>query len=204
MDRKRTVNINISVTAVISIVLIIAIVVAAATYMNSNAEAESQLTVTEIKHAFEDESDIVTQSDNIDLTVTYRAVKKLGIELPLTENKERISCKGKVKGGYDLSKIKIKKDEEQKIIKLKMPKMKIIAKEINKSSIKHESIKRALFHWKDMDYTIKLMDKLEKQLVKEARKSDDFENKALENAEKTLGKLIKNVPGGDSYKVVCI
>lgn len=188
----------------ISVTSIILLLIIAAAFVYNKAVAEEELSVTEIEHKLQAESDIVTESDNIKISVTYRAVKKLGIELPFTENKEKISCKGKVKGGYDLSKVDVKKDEDQKIIKIRMPKMKIISKEIDKESIEHESLKSALFHWKDMDYTITLMDDLEKELVKQAKKNGEFEEKALENAEKVLGGLIKKIDGSGEYKVVCV
>jgi hypothetical protein len=61
----------------------------AGTGILSKAIADQELKVKDVKHAFKAESDIVTQSDDITIKVTYRSVKKLGIELPLTETREK-------------------------------------------------------------------------------------------------------------------
>lgn len=199
--KNRTVNINISTG---TIILIVAAIVLLGGGAINKAVTYNELTASEVEHALKDESDIVTQSDTIKISATYRSVKKLGIELPLTENKEKFSAKGIVKGGYNLNKIKVTTDNENKIIKIKMPKMKIIAKELDMDSIEHESLKTSIFNWKDMDYGFDLTGDLEKELVKQAKMNEEFEEKALSHAEQVIGNLINKIEGSEGYTIICI
>lgn len=199
---SKTINIRIGSGAIVFIIVLIAALLAG-TGILSKAIADQELKVKDVKHAFKAESDIVTQSDDITIKVTYRSVKKLGIELPLTETREEITAKGTVKAGYNLDKVKVTTDKEHKIVKVRMPKMKIISKELDMDSVEHESLESSIFNWKGEDYTLKMVGILEKELVKQAKKGGEFEEKALKHAEKVLGNLVKKLEGGEDYTVVC-
>ena len=199
---NRTINIRIGGGAIVIIIVLIAAILAG-TGILSKAIADQELDVKDVKHAFKAQSDIVTMSDEIKIKVTYRSVKKLGIELPFTETREDITAKGTVKGGYNLDKVEVTKDKEHKIIKVRMPKMKIISKGLDMDSVEHESLESSIFNWKGEDYTLKMVGILEKELVKQEKKNGKFEEKALKHAEKVLGGLVSKLEGGDDYAVVC-
>lgn len=195
--KEKRIKITVSATFIVVALLTIGLIV------NHFADNETTLNTSELEQSLQSESDIVTQSNNMKVSATYKAVKKLGFTLPFTETKEKISCKGSVKAGYNMKHITISSDDDKKIIYVNMPKFKIISTTIDKESFEHDSIAWSIFNLKGIDYTVELMDTLEKELAKEAKANLEFKEKALKNAEKVIGEFIAKIDSAKGYRVIC-
>ena len=199
MDNKKRISVKVTISATLIIAMIIAAYVVGTHYAKENAKLDMKT----ISQVIKSENDLVTVSDTISAETTYTTVKKFIIKLPFTKNKEQISFQGIVKAGYNLGKATVTSDEANKTIHVELPKMKIIAKDVDEKSFKHNSIKRALLNWKDMDYTVDLMGKLEDRLVETAKQNSEFRAKALKNAEDNIKDLFKKANVANGYTVVC-
>ena len=121
--------------------------------------------------------------------------------LPGTTNKYVFTCEGTISAGYDLSKINVDIDNENKVITVKMPRMKIISSEVDHGSFKEIHQNKSIFNSNDVKRNNEVMDKLGKAMKKKAKEDPKFIKMTEESASSTIKVLLNTSSVTKDYEV---
>lgn len=117
--------------------------------------------------------------------------KPFGLDIPLINRNYIYSYDGVIKAGIDFAKIKLDVNEENKMITVKMPPVKILSCEVKEDSLVIYEEKKNIF----MPLRLKDISEAKKALVKEAEEKA-IANGLLENARQNAEILIKGFLSG--------
>lgn len=121
--------------------------------------------------------------------------------LPGTTNKYVFTYEGTINAGYDLSKIDVDVDDDNKIITVKMPKMKIISSEVDDNSFKVVYKTKSAFNNNDVERNADVRAKCNKAMVKKAKSDVRFIKMTQSSARNTIKAFIKAASVTKDYTV---
>ena len=155
-------------------------------------EVEKKITSKIIQDGLNNMGFLISQEYFFTEVVEYSSVKTfLSFNVPLTESGYLISYDGKVEAGIDMMKAEVIKDEDKKLITIRLPKPEIKSVSIDFDSFKVYSEKESIFNpIKVADYNNSM-----KELEATAR-SKAVERGVLDRAEKNARVVISGLISG--------
>lgn len=185
---------NTKVMGVLVIILLVALI-ALGLYIKFNLDDKST------KVGFEDIGELATQeSICTEVEVTDDPRELFGFDIPFTTSKLIYSYDIIVKAGIDFEKIEYDVNEKKKEIEVKLPKFKILSKELDLDSFEVYHEDESIFNNITLEKNNETFKKLEKKAVKSAKDNGILE-KAEENAKIILKGYFAQAYDLDEYKI---
>ena len=107
-----------------------------------------------------------------------------GLNIPGTRNRVKIAYSGTIKVGYEVADIEVSVDADAGVIRVKLPRMKVISNAIDEDSLQYEQRNNILNPIKG-DLAANYLDEIRKSELKEAEDMGLYE-KAEENARRII------------------
>ncbi len=108
-------------------------------------EVEKEIGVEEIRSGLNDMGVLLTAEYDFTQVISYSSIKKLfSIELGITESSYLASYDGVVRAGVDFEKIRLERDDERRVVTVKMPAAEILGVDIDPESFQLYSEKTGL------------------------------------------------------------
>jgi hypothetical protein len=157
---------------------------------------------SEVKSA----ADLVTTRYIYKDLVKYDSTKQLfGVDIALTSDIEVYSYKGTVSLGFDLSKARcVRIDENDKIIYLSLPDVEIVANEIDANSFESIYSVDSVFNENQMGEVYSMIDELKQQHAEEALSNEELIDTTINNAQTVLTGLLTTSDATGGYSVVFV
>lgn len=210
-QKARKTALIISVTALVSIGLTTGIILKIMDTKNKKevpeeiAELEKEkFTVRELENMIESVSELVTEKYHYtDIGKDEKEATKLGsLPVPGTAELTLVVYSGIISAGIDVSEIECGIDDENKIITIVLPEPKIIAHEIDESSIESYDIKTSAFSKKSYaDYAEKISE-FKSLKEKELTADSTFFETVKENSKNALTTLLSASTMTKDYKII--
>lgn len=166
-------------------------------------EENYTLTISTVEKITKPASDLITSKYIYKDADTYENYKKLfDKRVPFTTDKVVFTYEGTVSVGIDLSEVKYEIDNENKIISIKLPEIKIKANEIDESSFEYPFESDSVFNTTGMsDYT-ELLATLKEEKEKEVKGDTEFMERARYNTENVLKEFLTAADATKDYTVI--
>ncbi|MDO4556876.1 MAG: DUF4230 domain-containing protein [Lachnospiraceae bacterium] len=143
------------------------------------------------KIGFEDIGELATQAAYCTEIGTIDNPRELGtIKIPFTQSKYIYSYDIIIKAGFDFEEIEWGEDDENKIIKVTLPKARVLSREINLDSFKVYHEDESIFNRITLEENNEEIKKLEQEAEKTA-----IENGLLKNARQNAKTILKSFFG---------
>lgn len=160
------------------------------------------LTISNVKKVLKPASDLTTIKYCYTDADTYENTKELfGKKIPFTTDKVVFTYDGTVSVGVDLAEVDYEIDNENKTIDITLPKLGIIANEIDTSSFKFPFISDSIFNSTDMSDYVKLVDQLKKAKGEKVLNDKEFMDSAKENTQTVLKSFLTSADATKQYTV---
>jgi hypothetical protein len=149
--------------------------------------SSERVTVKKIKVKLKEISDLNTYEGEYTVEYGKEKTRELldNFSIPLTKNSVNIKCKGIVKVGYDLNKMKIVVDHNKKIIYITLPNQKVMDNYIIWDTVKCDE-KNNIFNPIKFEQYKEMITQIEKDGLKKTQ-----ENKIREKGEKNMKKILE-------------
>lgn len=145
------------------------------------------LTISTIEQLIKPASDLITTKYIYKDADTYENYSKaFGKRIPLTTSKIVFTYRGAVSVGIDLSKVNYIIDNDNKSISITLPKLSIVANEIDDSSFEYPFESSSIFNPTEMSDFTELRQQLKDKHAKEIMNDTEFMNTATENTKNVL------------------
>ena len=122
---------------------------------------------------------------------------------PFTKSSGYIIYDGVVSIGIDLDKVEYEIDNENQIITIKLPKERVLAHEIDDSSVKTNS-KESVFNNLDAKYYAELIDKLKKETETKIMNNKEYLEQVRSNTKIVIQDFFKNEEKMADYEILII
>lgn len=166
------------------------------------SEDNYTLTISNVKKVLKPASDLITIKYCYTDADTYENTKELfGKKIPFTTDKVVFTYDGTVSVGVNLAEVDYEIDNENKIIDITLPKIGIIANEIDTSSFEFPFISDSIFNSTDMSDYVKLVDQLKKAKGEKVLNDKEFMDSAKENTQTVLKSFLTSADATKEYKV---
>lgn len=177
-------------------IVIIVIIVAVVIGLRSNIFFDSKTT----KIGFEDIGELATQAAySTQLGIIDDSRELYGVTIPFTQSKYIYSCDVVIKAGFDFGDIEWA--ENDNIIEVKLPEIKILSSELDLDSFKIYHEDESVFNQITMTETNESMKKLQKTAEENAVANGLLEN-ARDNSETILKVFFSNKYDLEKYEIV--
>lgn len=177
-------------------IVIIVIIVAVVIGLRSNIFFDSKTT----KIGFEDIGELATQAAySTQISIIDDSREFYGVTIPFTQSKYMYSCDVVIKAGFDFGDIEW--SENDSIIEVKLPEIKILSSEVDLDSFKIYHEDESLFNKITMTETNEAMKKLQQTAEEDAIANGLLEN-ARANAEIILKSFFGNKYDFEKYEIV--
>ena len=161
------------------------------------------LTITNIKEVLEPASDLITTKYYYTDSNTYENYKELfGQKIPFTTDKVIFTYDGEISVGIDLSGLRYSINHNDKIITITLPKVKILANEIDETSFEFPYMSDSIFNATEMDDYVELLGRLKQERADELMANAEFMDDALENTKSVIEKFLTASDVTKEYDVV--
>lgn len=161
-----------------------------------------------LSNSLQNSSDLITQKYYYQSAYYDEDEKSINLpfnihfKMPFSKKRTLFTYSGTVSAGYDVLKIKVMVDDNKKQIGIKLPKMKIIANEIDMDSFNQEFEDNSLFNRYDSNDTVGLISDLKHGMEKAAMKDKRFLSEAEANAKKIIEEIIQSTGKTKGYEIV--
>ena len=163
---------------------------------------DGTVTVNTVKTIIKPASELVTGKYYFTNAVSDEdPVSALGVQLPGTTNKYVFKYDGIISAGYDLKDAKINVDNNNNIIYISLPEMKILSSEVDEDSFNIVYQDSSVFNDNDLEQNSKTRAACEKMMIKKAKGDQEFINLTRENAEGVLKSFLTSSGDTKDYKV---
>lgn len=188
---------NKKIRRIVLIVFILIIIAVVALGVRAEFFTESKTT----KMGFEDIGELATESCTMtEIDVVDKSRNLYGINIPFTQTKYIYSYDVTIKAGINFSDVDWKPDDNNKIINVTLPKIKILDKELNTKSFKVYHEKESVFTNVSLEENNKSQNKLIENALKDAI-DNGINDRAQESAKKQLESFIKTNDTYKNYKI---
>ncbi len=165
-------------------------------------EDNYMLTISTIEKVIKPASDLITSKYNYKDADTYENYKQLfGKKVPLTTDKVVFTYKGTVSVGIDLSEVKYDIDDENKIIRIELPEIKIKSNEIDDSSFEYPFESDSVFNSTGMSDFTELLATLKEKKEEEVKNDTEFMDTARKNTKDVLQEFLTLSNDTKDYEV---
>lgn len=167
---------------------------------------KTKVRVEEVENLLEGASDLITSRYHYTNAADFDSVLTWfgsTLENPFTRSKGYIIYDGVVSVGIDISDVKIDVDNNQDIITVYLPEIKVLAHEIDDSSVKADS-KESVFNTLDGEYYAKLIAGFKKETEEKIMGNEDYLKEVRKNTELVIGNLLKSEGILNGYEIVFI
>jgi hypothetical protein len=166
--------------------------------------SSKNVSITQVKKIIKPASDLIVTRYKYKDIGKYENYKHLwGKKVPFTTDKELFSYEGQISVGFDVSDIEVKKiDKKNKTITIALPKIKVIANELDTKSIKMIDSTDSIFTSSDLSDYSELFDKLKETQEDEAMSDEKFLKQARKNAESCIRSLFAENDATKDYKII--
>ncbi len=154
-----------------------------------------------IEEGLDDMGFLVTQEYYFTMVETYTKEKKV-LKFFDATSELAYSYEGSVTAGVDFERIKIRKDDENKVIRVEVPKAEIQTVIIDKDSFKTYSEKESMWNKLDMSDFNSSLSEFEKA-AKDKALENGILDRAQERAEELVYNFVSKYQGASQYKVIC-
>ncbi len=167
------------------------------------APIKTTVTVEEIKSILSPASDLITSRYYYTNAADFESVKNwpiFSVENPFTRSGGYIMYDGVVSVGIDISQISYEVDNDQQIITVSLPKEKVLAHEVDNSSVvtdAHVSMLNIL----DADYYTKLIAGLQEETEEKVMSNNAYMKEVRQNTETVIKTLLSATELTSEYKV---
>lgn len=160
------------------------------------------LTISNVKKVLKPASDLVTIKYCYTDADTYENAKKIfGKKIPLTTDRVVFTYDGTVSVGVNLAEVDYEIDNENKTIDITLPKLGIIANEIDTSSFEFPFMSDSIFNATDMSDYVELVDQLKKAKAEKVLNDTEFMDSAKEKTQKVLKSFLTSAEDTKQYQV---
>ena len=160
------------------------------------------LTISNVKKVLKPASDLVTIKYCYTDADTYENTKELfGKKIPFTTDKVVFTYDGTVSVGVNLAEVDYEIDNENKTIDITLPKLGIIANEIDTSSFEFPFMSDSIFNATDMSDYVELVDQLKKAKAEKVLNDTEFMDSAKEKTQKVLKSFLTSAEDTKQYQV---
>ncbi len=155
-------------------------------------EVEKEIGVEEIRSGLNDMGVLLTAEYDFTQVISYSSIKKLfSIELGITESSYLASYDGVVRAGVDFEKIRLERDDERRVVTVKMPAAEILGVDIDPESFQLYSEKTGLGNpVSAADFNSSLV-----ELEAKAREKS-LQRGVLERADENARRIVRNFIAG--------
>lgn len=162
------------------------------TYLSANPTGKiNTFDNTTIEYGLHDIGELATESYNFTKVETYESSKQMsGITIPFTKSKFIYSYNGVIKAGIEFGDIVLDFNTEEKVVTVKLPKVKILSSELDYDSFKLYDEKNSIFNPISVEVVNESNNNLLTTAEKEAVRGGLFE-RAEENAKRIITNFIK-------------
>ena len=154
-----------------------------------------------IEEGLDDMGFLVTQEYYFTQVETYTKEKKV-LKFFDATSELAYSYEGSVTAGVDFERIKIRKDDENKVLMVEVPKAEIQTVIIDKDSFKAYSEKESMWNKLDMSDFNSSLSEFEKA-AKDKALENGILDRAQERAEELVYNFVSKYQGASQYKVIC-
>lgn len=170
---------------------------------DSIVEENYILTISNVQEVLKPASDLVSSKYFYTDADTYENYKELfGKKVPFTTDKVVFTYDGVISVGIDLSEVKYDIDNDNKILAVTLPAVKILASEIDEASFEYPFMSDSIFNATGMPDYIELIGKLEKEKADELLKNTGFMDAALANAKQVIANFLTVSDVTNTYQIV--
>lgn len=161
------------------------------------------LTISTVEKIIKPASDLITSKYNYKDADTYENYKQLfSKKIPFTTDKTVFTYKGTISVGIDLSEVKYVIDNENKKIRITLPKLGIKSNEIDDSSFKYPFESDSIFNATGMSDFTELLAKLKENKEEEVKSDTKFMDTAKQNTENVLKEFLTAADSTKDYTVI--
>lgn len=161
------------------------------------------LTISTIEKLISPASDLITTKYNYKDADTYENYGKVfGKRVPLTTSKIVFTYRGAISVGIDLSEVNYIIDNDNKSISITLPKLSIVANEIDDSSFEYPFESSSIFNPTEMSDFTELRQQLKDKHAEEIMNDAQFMNSATENTKNVLKDFLTVSSETKDYTVI--
>lgn len=183
--------------AISFVILAIAVVLALVFVYRNYSSSDSKTT----KIGFENIGELATQVAYCsEVNITEASRELFGAKIPFTQSKYIYSYDVEIKAGLDFTQIEYDIDEENSIIKVELPEIRVLSVEINTDSFKLYHEQESIFRQISMEENNEALTTLQQTAEKDAIANGLLDN-ARSNAETILESFFAQEYGADTYKI---
>jgi len=146
------------------------------------------VTTEEIKSVLAPASDLITSRYFYSNVMSFEDIKDwfgTGIDNPFTKSRGYVNYDGIVSVGIDMNDIKYEVDSSRVMIVVTLPKEKILAHEIDHSTLQSDT-KESAFNNLDAEYYAKLLDGCKKETEEKVMGNSEFMKQVRENTKQVI------------------
>lgn len=175
----------------------------ATTIDNTIIEENYTLTISNVKEVLKSASDLISTKYYYTDADTYENYKELfGKKVPFTTDKVVFIYDGIISVGIDLAEVDYEINNDNKVILITLPGIKILSNEIDAESFEFPYKSDSVFNTTQMyDYT-ELIDKLKTEKAEELMDNNEFINEAMENTKDVLEQFLTVSETTKEYMVI--
>lgn len=170
---------------------------------NTIIEENYTLTINNVKEVLKSASDLISTKYYYTDANTYENYKELfGKRVPFTTDKVVFIYDGIISVGIDLAEVDYEINNDNKVIVIILPEIKILSNEIDAESFEFPYMSDTVFNTTQMiDYT-ELIGKLKAEKAEELMDNSEFINEAMENTKGVLEQFLTVSETTKKYMVI--
>lgn len=173
------------------------------TVLPTPTEMPSTITIIHVVDIISPASDLITTKYTYTDADTYEDYKEFfKLKLPFTTNEAVFTYSGECGIGFDLSKLSIYPDNENKTITIVFPEIEVKYNEIDAESFEYYSVTTTIFNQLKMEDTTSLIAILLEAKESEVLNSVKIMEESRKNAETVLKSLLSNSELTKDYKII--
>jgi hypothetical protein len=170
---------------------------------NTIIEENYTLTISNVKEVLKSASDLISTKYYYTDADTYENYKELfGKRVPFTTDKVVFIYDGIISVGIDLADVDYEINNDNKVIVIILPEIKILSNEIDAESFEFPYMSDSVFNTTQMNDYTELIDKLKAEKAEELMDNSEFINEAMENTKGVLEQFLTASETTKEYMVI--
>lgn len=170
---------------------------------NTIIEENYTLTISNVKEVLKSASDLISTKYYYTDADTYENYKELfGKRVPFTTDKVVFIYDGIISVGIDLAEVDYKINNDNKVILIILPEIRILSNEIDAESFEFPYLSDSAFNTTQMNDYTELIGKLKTEKAEELMDNNEFVNEAMENTKDVLEQFLTVSETTKEYMVI--
>lgn len=170
---------------------------------NTIVEENYTLTISNVKEVLKPASDLISTKYYYTDADTYENYKELfGKRVPFTTDKVVFIYDGIISVGIDLAEVDYEINNDNKVIVITLPEIKILSNEIDAESFEFPYMSDSVFNTTQMNDYTELIGKLKAEKEEELMDNNELINEAMENTKDVLEQFLTVSENTKEYMVI--